>query len=190
MTPVNKNILTPSEAGSGPKGLAEATTIIHRTYEHPYKWYYVVFKPYNSSYEKDPDWYKVKGLGSCRRSFKTPKAIIMTREIVASKVHINVLVCTSSDVILRHEKDYNNKYKLHVSLLLTQADRQNVLTYLWKEALNREFVRYLDYITFPNNIVPLGEDTSSTIIRDQRRQRQGPCNISKLQRIYSEFAFL
>lgn len=127
----------------------EANSIMDRTYEAPYKWYYIVFKPFDAPYAKDADFFKVKGLDKCRKMFKKPQALILTREILnCEKVHINALVCTDQDLLLRHNKSYCNKYKLHVSLLSEKRDRLNVLSYILKELKERSFLKYLDYYTF------------------------------------------
>lgn len=121
--------------------------IINRSYEGPCKWYLVVFKPFNKSYAKWGDWYTYKGLDSCRKYFKRPRAYILTREIKAEKVHINALVCTERPPV--HQAVYNNKYKLHVSELSQLGDRHRVLTYITKESRVRPFNLYLDYIYGP-----------------------------------------
>lgn len=118
-------------------------TIVSRSYEGK-QWYFVVFKPFNKSYNKCPDWYAIKGIDSCRKYFKRPSAYILTRETEAEKVHINALVCSENPP--EEGAVYNNKYKLHVDILPTLGDRLRVLTYILKEFPNRTFSQYLDYI--------------------------------------------
>lgn len=118
---------------------------IMRTYEDGF-WWFIVFKPLNAPYEKNPDWFRNKGLDHCRKMVKHPSTYISTREINASKVHVNMIVHTSTnDVLKRHDTIYCNKYKIHVSVLLGLADRQRVLAYITKESKDRTFERYLDY---------------------------------------------
>lgn len=142
--PLVDTISTESETIVEVGALTSMRIICDRTYEDNLKWYFVVFKPFNKPYLKDPDWFAVKGLDNCRQHFKKPSAYILTREIEAEKIHINALVCTSTPPI--HDSVYNNKYKLHVKLLLTIIDRQSVLTYITKEFHNKTPLRYLDYL--------------------------------------------
>lgn len=135
-----------SEAETG------ATTLwgnlLTRTYESPFKWYFVVFKPFNRAYERDPAYFKHKGLSKCRDLFKRPEAILLTKETQATKVHVNALVCTSQDLLSKHQSAYCNKYKLHVSKLEQPTDRHRVLDYITKESLSRTFELYRDYIYY------------------------------------------
>lgn len=122
--------------------------IIKRSYERPIYWYLVVFKPYNKAYEKDIDWFKVKGIDKCRKLFKRPSCYLLTREILSQKVHVNAIVATSQDLIVQHDQSYCNKYKLHVQMLHNLSDRLFALTYVTKEREQRSFVNYLDYIIY------------------------------------------
>lgn len=122
--------------------------LAERTYEKPYKWYYVVFKPFNLPYERDKAWYEFKGLDACRKYFKRPKVAILSREIQAEKIHINALVCT--DQFLKHGYS-NRKYKLGVYEIHDIDGRRRTLKYLLKESGFRSFKLYLDYIFNPKN---------------------------------------
>lgn len=119
---------------------------INRTYESPFKWYLVVFKPYDKPYEQDREWFRFKGLSSCRNLFKKCQVALLTREIYAAKIHINAVVCTDQDLMRRHDTTYNNRYKIDVSELHRLCDRQNSLIYITKEEKDRSFANYLDYI--------------------------------------------
>lgn len=121
---------------------------ISRTYEDPVKWYFIVFKPYNAPYERDPDFFKVKGLDKCRKLLKAPQAYILTRETDSSKVHVNMLVATSQELLHRHDQSYCSKYKLHVEQLDTLGARRRVLAYIIKESKKRTFIKYLDYLHY------------------------------------------
>lgn len=144
-----------SEAVSEGKAVAGALTyrqqmlaLISRTYEKPFQWYFIVAKPYNRSYEKDTDWYQSKGINCVRRHLsKISECLIITRELLAEKTHINLIVCSSLPMLDRHESDLCNKYKLHVQQLCTQNDRYNVLDYITKEANKRPYIKYQDYYT-------------------------------------------
>lgn len=137
-----------AEAGATHKWLQNASTFVNRTYENPVKWYFIVWKPYDRAYEKDPDWFAVKGINSCRRKLIKPECFILTREILATKIHINGLVATDRPMMSFHEKDHCNRYKMSVYPLLTLADRQRVLDYVSKESKKRTFTQYLDYVTY------------------------------------------
>lgn len=126
--------------------MTKMVQLIGRSYETPMNWYYVVFAPFDDPYNRDPDWFKVKGMDYCRLFFKKPMVSILTRETEANKVHINALVCT--DQKYHSGQNYRNKYRLNVSVLATQGDRQRILTYITKESKKRPFTRYLDYYSY------------------------------------------
>ena len=69
-----------------------------RTYEAPYKWYFITFKPFNSTYEKNIDFYTHKGIDHCRKKVGKVDAYIFTREIDATKTHINCLCVSNRDL--------------------------------------------------------------------------------------------
>lgn len=141
--------INPSEAEGEGEAVTGAITnmlqVIKRSYED-HKWYFVVFKPFNRAYDKNPDWFAIKGLDHCRKMFKSPAAYILTREVNAEKIHINALVCTKENVCLRHDKSYCNKYKIHVNEMTSVCDRHRVLAYITKENTSRPYVNYLDYL--------------------------------------------
>lgn len=114
-----------------------------RSYEHPYYWYFLVWKPFDKTYNAHFDWYQFKGLEACRKMIKDYSVLLLTRETLATKTHVNALVCTKSP--LEHGKS-THKYKLHVKKLDTLHDRQRVLDYISKEGSLREYKLYLDYI--------------------------------------------
>lgn len=122
--------------------------LIRRSYEEPFKWYFVVFSPYDDPYNRNPDWFKVKGMDTCRLLFKKPQVNIMTREILdCQKIHVNALVCT--DQLLQDGQNYRNKYRLFVKQLYTQHDRESVLAYIGKEkTLRKPYLKYLDWYTY------------------------------------------
>lgn len=131
-----------------PDALVMGKQIIERTYELPAKWYFIVYKPFDKPYARDPDFFKVKGLDKCRKSLKKPLSYIMTREIMSAKVHINAIVCTTEDLASKNESSYCSKYKLYVSELKSTGDRRRVLDYIMKEASLRPFTKYLDYLIY------------------------------------------
>lgn len=131
-------------------GLAGAFTkcapYMLRTYEGC-KWYFIVFKPFNRAYDKAPSWFMHKGLEKCSTKVVSPEFALYTREKNAAKVHINGLVCYRGDLDSLHDRNFGNKYKLHISELHTLSDRQNVLKYICKEEFqdNNTWTLYEDY---------------------------------------------
>lgn len=132
-----------TEGGVG--AITKYDHLIQRSYEGG-KWYGLTFKPYNTAYDKDKDWFQVKGMDSCRRKLGKIKAGVYTREIDATKTHINAMVFSEKDLAQLHDSSMSNKYKIFSTLLSGQLDRQNWLTYITKEEDHRTFTKYLDYI--------------------------------------------
>lgn len=122
-------------------------TRLKRTYENPYKWYLVVFNPFNDSYKRSYDYYQVKGLECCRQYFKKPQVLICTRELesdTVAKTHINALVCT--DLPPEDLKVWRNKYKMNVQILPELSDRLTALSYILKDSkIRNPYMLYLDY---------------------------------------------
>lgn len=124
------------------------SAILERTYETPYNWYLLVFKPFNDSYERCLNWYLFKGIDQCRKKLGRCESYLMTREIDSTKVHVNAVACTSFDLTLYHNKNYCNKYKMHVQQLLSPFDREKAVDYIIKESSTRPWREYLDYIEY------------------------------------------
>lgn len=181
MTPVNKIPKVKEGERSGSLGYNTMVTntrhLVDRSYEDG-RWYYATFVPLNKAYEKDEDWFKVKGLSKCRDLFKKPDVVIMTREILnCKKVHINALVYTSIKPKLNNKSTYCNKYYVHLQICDTLHDRRTVLFYIIKETRKRTFVRYLDYIIWDRKKKPpksLPEPSPP-----QGAGGDGPCEIKK-----------
>lgn len=117
-----------------------------RSYESPFRWYFVIFKPFNKSYSKDRDWFMHKSLDSTRKYFKKPRVLIGTKEIEAAKVHVNWLVCTDQKLV---DGRNTSRHKLKVIELGDIGDRRRILDYILKEASLRQFQEYKDYIIYP-----------------------------------------
>lgn len=120
--------------------------IVNRTYEEPFRWYFLTFKPFDKPYEKDPVFYHKKGLEHCRKKVGKTEAYFYTREIKASKVHINALVLSSSDLSILHEKQ-TNKYFIY-SVQIPNMDRFKVFDYIFKESRERYFNKYIDFAIY------------------------------------------
>lgn len=119
--------------------------LIKRSYEKPCKWFYLVFAPLDINYLNDIGWYRNKGFDHVRKKIGRMKCHIMTKEIMAKKVHINVLCCSDRPLDnLLHEKT-TNKYSIYCKELTGLVDREKVLDYILKEAKQRYFHEYVDY---------------------------------------------
>jgi len=136
------------------------SALTSRTYEQPFDWYYICFKPFNDSYGPKYDdcigrlydWIRPK---SCLS--------IITKEILATKIHANALVVSDKDLLALDGTNIQKrglKYKLSVTLIEGRGHRDNVLRYIFKEALHREYKIYSDYTTH-TSAVPWSESTSS-----------------------------
>lgn len=126
---------------------------IKRSYEG-LKWYYVVFKPFNDSYE-------LPKYGDCinrvsdhiRQKFKC-SLCILSRETLSRKIHLNALVVANQEFADKHGSNVQCrglKYKLHVQQLGDMQDRLNVLAYMFKEADERPFYLYTDHRSYDTN---------------------------------------
>lgn len=125
--------------------------LIQRSYDDPFNWYYITFKPFTDSYDKEYDRYQIcLNIVSdwCRN--KSDLGII-TREILAKKTHLNALVCSNKDLLKLHGTNIHKrglKYKLHVDLVPTFEDRERVLEYIFKESSERRFDIYVDHMSY------------------------------------------
>lgn len=117
-----------------------------RCYETPINCYYIVAVPLCDKYMKNLDWYTNKGLDSVRKAFKKPEDYVFTREIKATKIHINGLIWTKEDVVKRFHKKVVGKYGYHVQLVPHISDRTRIIEYMFKEAKTRNMYEYIDYL--------------------------------------------
>lgn len=117
--------------------------IVRRSYEKPFKWYFLTFTPFNSTYEKNLEWYQTKCIDHCRRKLGKVEAYIMTREKKATKTHINILCVTTRD--LRKELDgaKTNRYYIYCKESICRHD---CIRYILKESKTRYFKEYIDYV--------------------------------------------
>lgn len=123
--------------------------LIKRTYEYPIRWYYLVFKPFNSSY--DEELYS-RPLGPCSDYLRSIGCDlqILSREIIAPKIHVNAIVTSITDLTELSGKNITKRglgFKLNVQHLPTLGDRQGVFSYMFKEAEKRPFVLFVDHLS-------------------------------------------
>lgn len=119
--------------------------IVERTYEQPFKWYFLTFKPFNKGYESDPAFYAKKGIDHCRKKIGKVTAYLITREIKATKIHINALVCSDRDLSKLHEQK-TNKYFIYCEQV---KNRFQVFDYIFKESRERYFNKFIDFVVTP-----------------------------------------
>lgn len=132
--------------------IARTNSLIDRTMERPTKWYFIVAKPFNSTYVKHHDWYQSKALDHVRRKVGKSHGYIITKEQESKnvpKTHINVLVASDRDLcsILHEKKD--NKFFYYCQECI---DRKDIQKYILKESKERQFMIFKDYRFFcPGN---------------------------------------
>jgi hypothetical protein len=118
--------------------------IIERSYELPEKWYFITFKPFNKNYEKNIELYTTKCLDHCRKKLGKVSAYIMTREIKATKIHVNILCVTDRPLVkLLHGK---KTYRYYIYCQEASSKRDS-LEYIIKESKERYFYKYVDYVS-------------------------------------------
>lgn len=140
------------EDGAKPEAVANAKAEditkwqpLERSYTG-HKWYYIVFAPYDKAYAKDKDWFSNYCVDKARKWAHTKgSAFFVTKETDATKVHSNLLICSSLDLMKYHGRSAYNKYRMNVSELSSLGDRRRVLTYITKESKARAFNLYQDY---------------------------------------------
>lgn len=117
--------------------LKQCRVLTDRTYELPYRWYFITFAPFNKNYERDIEWYKTKGFDHCRKKVGKMEQYIMTRETNASKVHINIVCVVDRELRLTN----TNRYSVYCEPCI---DRRKAVEYILKESKKRYFENYID----------------------------------------------
>lgn len=127
------------------KVFGDVQYIIERSYEKPLNWYFLCFKPYDINYEKNINWYRTKGFDFARKKIGPVDSFIMTREIMAKKVHLNMM-CVSDKPLdkLFHDKN-TNYYRIYC---VPCYNRHRCLDYILKESRLRYFHKRIDYQYF------------------------------------------
>lgn len=107
--------------------------IVERSYEQPVLLTFLTFKPFNSTYKRSFD-----AMDHVRKKIGSGhEAIIITREINATKVHYNAMVFSTKDLTCLHDKQ-TNYFKIF-SKEVPMADKYKVHRYITKEATVRFF---------------------------------------------------
>lgn len=118
--------------------------ILSRTYESPLKWYFLVFAPLDKAYNTDPLWFTTKGLDACRKKVTSAESFFITKEVKATKVHINALVLSDKPL-----DEFNGKFLSRSRYRIWSAaclDRKSVFDYITKEFKTREPILFKDYL--------------------------------------------
>lgn len=126
--------------------MSECSTIVNRTYEQPYKWFYLVFAPLDKPYDLDPSFYLEKGLIKCRSKLGPVQALYMTLETESTKAHINVICCSKNDLSQLNGKFYLHKYRIYATEC--GPERMALSNYIVKESRHRVFKRNIDYCSY------------------------------------------
>lgn len=109
-----------------------------------YGWYYVVFKPFNKTYEKYEDFYNNKQYEATRKSiykYCKPRVVMGMLEQRATKTHTHFLVQTQTELTNIHDKN-TNKHRIYC---VRVEEPLEVVPYLIKESGLRPVYEYTDY---------------------------------------------
>lgn len=117
--------------------------IPQRTYEIG-EWYYLVFKPYNGTY--DPEYNALDYIRKFLSKSNLVNCYVITRERISSKIHWNVLVNCTKDLMIYHDHP-TQKFFIHAQVCPKPCDRSKVYDYITKEYYvnHLEWNRRLDY---------------------------------------------
>lgn len=148
--------------------------LVKRTYEYPIRWYYLVFKPFNSSYDEVMYSRPLGPISDYLRS-RGCDLQILSREIVAPKIHVNALVTSLTDLTELNGKNITKRglgFKLHVQHVPTLADRLEVFSYMFKEAEKRPFLLFVDHLCKSHSKSYVSQPVD---ISDDPDERPFPC---------------
>jgi len=112
--------------------------IIDRTHEEPMRLYFLTFKPFDSNY--DPQF---NGMDHVRNKLGTEyETKIISREILAKKIHYNAMVFTTKDLSHLHET-HTRRYFIYCEEK-PMCSKRDIHYYIMKEAKERYFWTGLD----------------------------------------------
>jgi len=120
------------------------------SYEEPYTTHFIVFEPYTDKYEQSTDYYQslrfIDDVRKFTNKFNEIIFYVITREIIATKIHVNLIITSRSNTLTKEFGSYN----IHFGYKITKAgntweDRKAILFYMFKELKERQFKRFLDY---------------------------------------------
>ena len=123
----------------------EVRYITRRSYELPFRWFFLTFKPFNSTYDDNFDFYQNKCIDHCLNKLGKVEGYIITREIKATKTHINILCVTTRALSIELHEKKTNRYFIYCAEAVC---KHTCLLYILKESKERVFKKYLDYAFF------------------------------------------
>lgn len=144
------------------KNLQSQTSFILDCWKcNPGQYYFLTFKPYDDSYGL---FHKSKKfINEIQRKFtKDSVAYLITKETLATKHHINLLIFTETDMYKKfHNKSVDGKYKIWCSEPIWYEAETNcnsevirVRDYIIEESLTREFIQYTDFLIYEKHEIP------------------------------------
>lgn len=117
-----------------------------RSYEQPYRSYYIVFAPYKRYKPVPTDLIRIEKY--CRQKFKYDR-ILITREILETSIHYNVMLTCKADCFVIHNTSLPKfDFRANVQEIPTQKDQERVLNYILKEGHERSLKPGLDTFKF------------------------------------------
>ena len=117
--------------------------ITGRSYELPHRWFFLTFKPFNSTYDTNYSFYQNKCIDHCRKKLGKVEAYIITRETEAIKTHVNILCVTTRALDVELHQKKTNRYYIYCQEAICRHD---CLKYILKESKTRYFIKYIDYV--------------------------------------------
>lgn len=106
--------------------------------------YYIVFSPLNNKIDLPNDLQRIEKF--CRTNFKYQRFII-TREILATRIHYNVMLTSNKNVVLFNGK-IKQKFYLDVQVVPNRYEQEKVVHYMLKESKKRQFKENTDYFVY------------------------------------------
>jgi len=109
--------------------------IVRRSFESPTQLFYLTFKPFNKKYDPNIDY-----MDQVRKKLGTGHvAVIITREINATKVHYNCMVFTNKpDMVKNFHDKHTARHKIYCKQI-KMMDKYKVHHYIIYESQTRYF---------------------------------------------------
>lgn len=111
--------------------------------------YLIVFAPITNHIDSKQD---IKKIEKYLRSKYHYQRILLTREILESRIHYNVLLTTKSNPILTNNTIVQ-KFHLNVQHVPNITHLPTIIQYMFKESKHRPFHPNIDYFLYTKNIL-------------------------------------
>lgn len=139
-------------------------------------WCQLTYNPLNEYYDgPDYDFFQTKKfIDGVRRRHTDTISMIITKEIVATKHHVNVLclVPHGTDYVRKyHNEVWDRKCKIHCQIVRKDEEKY-VAHYILKESLYRHFHEYLDYYMY---VSPIPSEADRPCVEHDWRKNDTPC---------------